>query len=214
MEIIKIVLVDDHSIFLKGLNLLLNEVADFKVVGESANGLEFIEKLPLLNPDVVLMDIKMPVMDGIQATRKALELRPGLKVIALTMFGEPNYCVSMADAGAVGFAQKNISGTELEKAIKTVVQGETYFSEYVRKDLTALQASDLNTVYDAGKLTKRESEILVYIVKGLTAQEIAGKMFLSSRTVEGHKANLLSKTGTRNVVELVIYAIRNHLVEL
>lgn len=213
MEIIKIVLVDDHSIFSKGLSLLLNEVAEFKVIGEASNGADFLNKLPFWNPDVVLMDIKMPVMDGIKATNKALITYPGLKIIALTMFGEFHYCRSMAEAGAVGFVQKNVSGTELEKAIKTVMKGDNYFSEAVKNGISSDEPDLIAEEYNE-KLTEREFEVLNYIVKGLSAHEIAEKMFLSSRTVEGHRSNLISKTGTRNVVDLVIYAIRNHLIEL
>jgi DNA-binding NarL/FixJ family response regulator len=213
MEIIKIVLVDDHSIFSRGLSLLLNEVAEFKVIGEATNGADFLNKLPSWNPDVVLMDIKMPVMDGIKATNQALSTYPDLKIIALTMFGEFHYCRSMAEAGAVGFLQKNVSGTELEKAIKTVMKGENYFSDSIKKEISQ-EASVIVTEEYNEKLTDREFEVLTHIVKGLSAHEIAEKMFISSRTVEGHRANLISKTGTRNVVDLVIYAIRNHLIEL
>lgn len=214
MEIIKIVLVDDHSIFSKGLSLLLNEVLEFKVIGEARNGEDFLNKLPLWKPDVVLMDIKMPVMDGIQATNLALKTYPKLKIIALTMFGESHYYRSMADAGAVGFVQKNVSGSELQKAIKNVMKGESYFSDSIKKDISSYANSDLSIEEYNEKLTEREFEVLSYIVKGLSANEIAEKMFISSRTVEGHRANLISKTGTRNVVDLVIYAIRNHLIEL
>lgn len=216
MKIIKIVLVDDHSIFSKGLSLLLNEISDFKVIGDASNGVEFLHSLPAWQPDVVLMDIKMPEMDGIQATRKALEVFPDLKVIALTMFGEHHYCKSMAEAGAHGFAQKNISKVELEKAIRKVVEGENYFSNSIIMDLYRNSPSDQNLLINEynEKLTEREFEVLNLIVKGLSAQEIGEKMFLSFRTIEGHRANLISKTGTRNVVDLVIYAIRNNLIEI
>jgi DNA-binding NarL/FixJ family response regulator len=214
MEIIKIALVDDHSIFSKGLSLLLNEVAEFKVIGEAVNGEDFLNKLPAWNPDIVLMDIKMPVMDGIKTTSLALAKQPNLKIIALTMFGESHYCRSMAEAGASGFVQKNISGNELEKAIKNVMKGETYFSDSIKKDISSSGGTELLIEEYNEKLTEREFEVLTYIVKGLSAHEIAEKMFISSRTVEGHRANLISKTGSRNVVELVIYAIRNHLIEL
>lgn len=216
MEIIKIVLVDDHSIFSRGLSMLLNEISDFKVIGEATDGAAFIASLAEWRPDVVLMDIKMPVMDGIEATRQALEVMPGLKIIALTMFGEPHYCKLMAEAGASGFIQKNVSRNELELAIRKVCQGDNYFSREIIRDLSARSSvrpgiflESMNEV-----ITEREHEVLKYITMGLSAQEIAEKMFISYRTVEGHRANLISKTGTRNVVDLVIFAIKNNIVEV
>jgi len=216
MNIIKIVLVDDHSIFAKGLSMLLNEVQDFKVIGEASNGEEFIESLLFWKPDIVLMDIKMPEMNGIEATKKGIHLIPNLKVIALTMFGEPHYCKQMAEAGASGFVQKNISRQELEEAIRKVYRGENYFSKEILKSISNKNNNKDNLFIEAynEKLTEREYEVLKYIVLGLSAQEIAEKMFISFRTVEGHRASLISKTGTRNVVDLVIFAIKNNIIDI
>lgn len=216
MNIIKIVLVDDHSIFSKGLSMLLNGVVDFKVVGDANDGQELLDNLMEWEPDVILMDIKMPGLNGIEATKQALKLMPGLRVIALTMFAESHYCRSMAEAGAHGFVQKNVSGSELEKAIRTVIGGQNYFSQPLMKDLQPKEMPD-NYLFISEHneyLTEREHEVLTYISQGLSANEIAKKMFISARTVEGHRASLISKTGTRNVVDLVIYSIRNGLIEL
>jgi DNA-binding NarL/FixJ family response regulator len=216
MKIYQIFLVDDHPIFLKGLALMLNEISDFKVIGEASNGIDFLNCLNSVKPDVVLMDIKMPELNGIETTKKALQIYPDLKVIALTMFGEQKYLNLMAEAGALGFLQKSITRDELEKAIRLVSGGQAYFSEEVFADLSASvnnsESVDYNQNYE--RLTERETEVLKNIVKGLSAHEIAEKMYLSPRTVEGHRSSLISKTGTRNVVDLVIFAIRNKLVEI
>lgn len=217
MNILKILLVDDHEIFLKGLTMMLNEFNEFKVIGEAKNGQEFLDSLEHIIPDIVLMDIKMPILNGVEATKKAIEKYPDLKVIALTMFGEHKYLRMMADAGAQGFIQKNINKNELELAIQTVAKGQTYFSPEMMADIAQWGSSaepgiflnDLNE-----RLSDRELDVLKLIIKGMSSQEMANKLFISPRTVEGHRANLIAKTGTRNVVDLVIYAIRNHLVEI
>jgi DNA-binding NarL/FixJ family response regulator len=215
MRIYQIYLVDDHPIFLKGLTMLLNEVDEFKVIGEAHNGIEFLADLMHRKPDVVLMDIRMPHMNGIEATRLALEKEPDLNIIALTMFGEQKYYKLMAEAGAKGFLQKDVGKEELVTAIRRVSDGETYFSEQIRIELASPNTEADDIMAQRGeKLTDRENEVLQYLVKGLSAPEIAEKMFISPRTVEGHRASLISKTGTKNVVELVIFAIRNNLVSI
>ncbi|MCX6307048.1 MAG: response regulator transcription factor [Bacteroidetes bacterium] len=217
MKIYQIYLVDDHSIFLKGLSLLLNEVVEFKVIGEARNGMEFLLDLEHHVPDVVLMDIRMPGMNGIEATRLALEKIPGLNIIALTMFGEQKYYKLMAEAGARGFLQKDVTKDELVEAIKRVSDGESYFSHRVRSELAGnsegQEGEDILKKMGE-KLTEREVEVLHYLVSGLSAPEIADKMFISARTVEGHRASLISKTRTKNIVELVIFAIKNNLVSI
>lgn len=216
-DIIKIVVVDDHAIFLKGLSLLINECPDFKVVGEANNGIQFLELLEKMTPDLVLMDIKMPLMDGIEATEKALIKFPDLKIMTLTMFSEHKYLRLMAEAGVNGFILKSIGKRELEQAIKTVVAGKTYFSPEVMEDISKWETFTRSGIFleDMNeRLSEREVDVLQEIVKGLSTQEIADKLFISKRTVEGHRANLIAKTATRNVVDLVIYAIRKHLVSI
>jgi DNA-binding NarL/FixJ family response regulator len=144
-----------------------------------------------------------------------LEKEPDLNIIALTMFGEQKYYKLMAEAGAKGFLQKDVGKDELVTAIKRVSDGETYFSQQIRIELASPNVEpDEMMVLQREKLTDRENEVLHYLVKGLSAPEIAEKMFISPRTVEGHRASLISKTGTKNVVELVIFAIRNNLVSI
>jgi DNA-binding NarL/FixJ family response regulator len=214
-NIIKIVLVDDHAIFLKGLTLMLNECSQFKVIGEASNGEDFLQLLDYKIPDLVLIDIKMPVMNGIEASKKALEKFPDLKIMALTMFSEHKYLRMMAEAGALGFIQKNIGKEELELSIRTVYQGKTYFSPEMMADIAKWEPTSSSGIFLEElneRLSERELDVLQLIVKGLSTQEIADKLFISPRTVEGHRANLIAKTATRNVVDLVIYAIRNRLV--
>ncbi len=216
MDNIRIILVDDHPIFSGGLALLLNNITGFEVIGEAENGKRFLEMLSGLDPDVVLMDIRMPVMNGIDTCREALLLKPGLKVIALTMFAETHYCRSMAEAGAHGFLPKNVSGAELEKAIRTVFGGQYYFSAPLMKGLSPERppSDKLHIAERDERLTEREYEVLKHIAQGLSSQEIADKLFISVRTVEGHRANLIAKTGTRNVVDLVIYTIREGIISV
>lgn len=214
-DIIKVIFVDDHAIFLNGLRLMINECSQFKVIGEASNGQQFLELLTDLNPDLVLIDIKMPIMNGADATKEAIEKYPNLKIMALTMFSELKYLRLMAEAGARGFILKSIGKAELEFAINTVNSGKTYFSPQLLDEIAEFDPADASGKFleDLNeRLTERELDVLQYIVKGLTSQEIADKLFISKRTVEGHRANLISKTATRNVVDLVIYAIRNQLV--
>lgn len=213
-DIIKIILADDHAIFLKGLRMMVNECANFKVIGEASNGQELLDLLNHTAPDVVLTDIKMPIMNGVEATKAATDKYPHLKIMALTMFSDLKYMRLMAEAGASGFIMKSIGKSELETAIHTVSSGKTYFSPQLLGEMAVsdpLESSGIFLEDVNERLTERELDVLQYIVKGLSTQEIADRLFISKRTVEGHRANLILKTGTRNVVDLVIYAIRNRL---
>ena len=214
-DIIKIILVDDHPIFLKGLRLMINECSRFKVIGEASNGQEFLELLTEMTPDIILIDIKMPIMNGAEATKEAIEKYPDLKIMALTMFSDLKYLRLMAEAGASGFILKSIGKAELEFAIHTLSSGKTYFSPELLGEIAEFDPVDSSGIFLKElneRLTERELDVLQYIVKGLSTQEIADKLFISKRTVEGHRANLIAKTATRNVVDLVIFAIRNRLV--
>lgn len=211
MDIIKVVIVDDHVIFRKGLMAILNEIDDVKVVGEASNGQEAIKLLKRLETDVILMDIKMPGMDGIEATEKILAVHPEIKIIALTMFEEISYFNKMIEVGASGFLLKKTDVDELEKALHQVYAGDAYFSEEfvssVSPDL--LQKNVRNTI----NLSDREMEVLKLICKGYSNPEIARQLYISARTVDGHRAKLLEKTGAKNAANLVMYAVRNGLVK-
>ncbi|MBI5218862.1 MAG: response regulator transcription factor [Bacteroidia bacterium] len=210
----KIIIVDDHEIFRKGLRMVLNKFDHSAVVAEASDGQEFLNMLSTTEANIVLMDIQMPVMNGIEATVKAMELKPELNIIALSMFGEEHYLQSMLEAGAKGFLLKNIDRDKLYKAIEVIAAGNNYFSEeflvfFTRKFLSKPKDSKITP-----KLSDRELEVLTLIATGKTDKEIADALFISERTVNGHRANLISKTGSKNTVNLLVYAIKNKLIDL
>jgi DNA-binding NarL/FixJ family response regulator len=213
---IEIMIVDDHEIFRKGLAMVINKLKNTKVVAEAKNGEEFLGIIQKTKVDLVFMDIEMPVMNGIEATKQALQKYPNLKIVALSMFGEEEYLQNMVDLGVCGFLLKNISKEDLYRAIQLISDGKNYYSEellsfFTRKYIQPQKQQQENTEMN---LTKRELEVLQLIAEGLTDVEIAEKLFLSQRTVNGHRANLISKTGSRNTVNLLTYAIKNGLVEM
>jgi DNA-binding NarL/FixJ family response regulator len=211
---IKIFLVDDHQIFRRGLKLLLQELG-YNIVDEANDGNEFLEKLPNTNADIVFMDIRMPQLNGIQATKKAIEIKPNIKIIALTMYDDENHLQAMLDAGAKGFLLKNASKEDLEKSIKSVLEGKNYFSEELVSLLASLyftQKQLKETQKEIPKFTKKELEILELICKGYTSVEIGKMLNLSNRTVDVHRAIMMEKIGAKNTVQLVIYAIKNKLI--
>lgn len=209
----RIVLVDDHTLFRNGLRGLLDRTQGYRVVAEAGDGEEFLALLPELEADVVFMDISMPGIGGAETTEQALALRPGLKVIALSMFGDEHYYSRMVQAGAKGFLMKDSGIGEVLEAVDAVCDGGSYFSEVLLETF----ASRLRTAEGPGggeALSARETEILVAVCQGLSNQEIADKLFISKRTVDKHRANILEKTGCKNTASLVVYAIRKNLVEL
>ncbi|MBN1340937.1 MAG: response regulator transcription factor [Bacteroidales bacterium] len=212
MEIIKTVIVDDHVIFRKGLITVLNEMDDVKVVGEASNGNELLDLLKKQTTDIVLMDIKMPVMDGVEATRKVVEKYPDIRVIALTMFEEVSYFNRMIEAGACGFLLKKTTSTELERALHLVMEDESYFSEeFISSANKFFKTRQKETTV---KLTDREQEVLHLICKGYSNAEISKFLGLSQRTIDGHRARLFEKTGAKNAPNLVMFAIKNGWVEV
>jgi DNA-binding NarL/FixJ family response regulator len=214
---IQIVIVDDHPIFRKGLIQLLSEIYYVSIVGEASNGLDFIEKIKKIDVDLVFMDIKMPVINGIEATKMGLDIFPKMKIIALTMFGDEEYFQSMLDAGVNGFLLKNASKDELEMAIKSVMEGNSYYSSELLSILTKRFVKKEVAVSDEkltkNSFTKREAEVLQLICQGMTNQEIANLLFISQRTVDGHRTNLLTKTQAKNTVNMVTQAIKNRWIE-
>lgn len=215
MKKIKIFIVDDHPIFKKGLITQLKEFNFIEIVGSAENGKDFLEKLKNISVDIVFMDIKMPEMDGITTTINALKKYPKLKVIALSMFGDEEYLQSMLDAGAKGFLLKNIEKDDLEKAIKTVIKGNNFFSEELITILTSKFVNKPKSVSDSNKpikITKKEYAVLKLICQGITTQEISNILLISQRTIDSYRAKLLRKIGVKNTVGLVTYAIKNRLV--
>ncbi|MRT94314.1 response regulator transcription factor [Ancylomarina sp. 16SWW S1-10-2] len=206
-------LVDDHKMFRSGLRFLLNDIPEIKVVGEASDGLEFLDMAANKIVDIVLMDINMPNMNGLETTRKALKLYPKLKVIVLSMHDEEEYYDQMVDAGVQGFLLKNSGVEELNAALQAVINGGTYFSqELLVGILDKKKRKQFQT--EVVKLTQRELEILKLICKGFCNNDIAEKLFISHRTVERHRSNLLSKTDCPNATSLVMYAVKNKIIEV
>lgn len=212
----KIIIVDDHDMFRDGIKsmLILDEIAD--VIADASNGKQFLELLNEYTPDVVLMDIDMPIMNGIEATQKAVEICPELKVLVLTMFGEEKYYVEMIDAGAKGFVLKSSNKSELIKAIVDVSNGQSYFSNELLSRIIA-KIGKYKTSKDEKKaisFSNREVEIIQLMCTGLSTNEIADKICLSKKTVENYRVKLLQKTGCKNSVSLIVYAIKNGIIEI
>lgn len=213
MEQYSIILVDDHKLFREGLKLLLENLDYIDNVYEAANGEEFLKLVEKQQPDIVFMDIEMPVMDGITATQQVLKLHPGLNIIALSMYGDENYYIPMINAGAKGFILKNSGIQDVETAIHNVVSGNNYFSqEILNRLLNGIRKKSKTKKSD--ELTEREEEVLFHICKGLSNQEIADTLYLSKRTVDKHRENLLAKTNSKNTAGLVMFAIKNGIVEI
>lgn len=210
---LKIFLVDDHNLFREGLKFLLSGKDFISEIFEAENGEMFLKNLLTVKPDIVLMDIDMPVMNGIEATKEALKIYPNCKIIALSMYGNENYYTEMIDAGAKGFLLKNSKFEDVQKAIYDVFEGKNYFSpeilEAIIKNLYKKKTSTQNS-----DLSEREIEILFNICKGLSNHEIADLLFISKRTVDKHRENILSKTQSKNTVELVVYAIKNGIFQV
>ncbi len=217
---IRIALVDDHSLFRRGLKVLLSARPDFEVVADAGSGEEFLAMLPTARPDVVFMDYAMPAMNGAETSERALALCPDLKIITLSMFGDNAYYSRMVSSGAKGFLLKDSEFDEVVEAGETVHAGGTYFSasllESLSHSIRSAAAGDdaADAVAECDRLSDREVEILVAICQGLSTQEIADRLFISKRTVDKHRANILEKSGCKNTASLVVYAIRHRLVEV
>lgn len=210
-----LIIVDDHLIFRQGLKSLITLENIAKVVGEASNGIEFLELLLHHKPDLVLMDIDMPHMNGMEATQKALKMVPDLKIIAFTMFGDEEYYYKMIDLGVKGFILKSSGINELEKAIHDVMIGESYFSnELLRKIISNFGRNTAKKATETSMLTAREIEILKHICMGYNSIEMAKKLFISAKTIKSHRSNILEKTKCKNTPALILFAVKNKLIEL
>lgn len=213
MDKIRIALADDHQLFRNGLKILLGGYSKFEVVAEASNGAELLKILDTCPADIVLMDISMPEMDGAEATSLLTRTKPEISIIALSMYGEEEYYYRMVEAGAKGFILKDSDISSVHDAIITVYGGGNYFSQellyHVIRRIKNREQEDKSS-----SLSKREKEILLKICEGLSNHEIANELFISKRTVDKHRANLLAKTGSKNTASLILYAIRNRLIEI
>lgn len=219
MTAIKIAIVDDQVLFLKGLRLLINTFSDIEILFEANNGEELLQSLRQQQPDVILCDLRMPVMDGLEATEHVRAQYPEVKIILLTMYDDERLINQVMKKGAHGYLLKNEEPQALKKAIQTVVEKGFYFNDYVSKALlNGLQKNQAHTrPWEDSlhiQLSKRELEVLHLICQEHTSAEIAAKLFISTRTVENHRKSLLAKTDVKNTAGLVIFAIRNNIVTI
>lgn len=217
MNSIKVFIVDDHRLVREGFIAIINDFSEFELVGEASNGDMALKQITLLDPkpDVVLMDINMPQMNGIECTKKLSKQFPEIKILALTMMNQSTHIKSMLRSGASGYILKDCNQNELKKAIISVHQGDTYFSQSVSQQVMKEFTKSKNQIKEAqALLSEREKEILMLIVKDLSNKEIADKLNISPRTVDTHKQNLLSKTNTNSTAGLVVFAIKNELVNV
>lgn len=216
MRKIRVLVADDHTMVRKGLCSLLSENPGIEVVEEAADGREAIAKAAALLPDVVLMDITMPHLNGLEATRQIKRAAPQVKVIALTMYTNEEYILQILQAGASGYVVKQAAPAELISAIETVHDGGSFLSPSVSQavinELVRRPAAEASP--EPARLTDREREVLQLIAEGFSNREIAERLQLSIKTVGVHRVNLMDKLGAHNVTELVKYALRKGIINL
>ena len=214
MESYRLVLADDHAMFRQGIKKILEENGDLEVIGEASDGLELLNLLKKITPDAVILDISMPTIRGIEATREIKSVHPEIKILILTMHKRKEYLYHCLSAGAEGYLLKEDADTELYAAIKKVQEGGVYISPILSEDLTddfvQMCRGDLKVPSD--KLTSREREVVKLIAEGKKNREIADLLCISIRTVENHRANIMRKLKLKNTSELVKYAIRKKYV--
>lgn len=217
MELIKVLLAEDHTIVRKGIHSLLTDAANIDVVGEAEDGRQAVDMVESLLPDVVLMDINMPNLSGLEATRAIKKLRPAVNVLILTMYTNEEYIYQVLQSGASGYLVKQSAPGELLTAIEAVHRGDTYLSPaiskkivdgYLRQDNSATVKSRYST------LTPREREILQLITEGCSNKDIAEKLSISVKTVGVHRTNLMEKLDIHNTIDLVKYALRKGIISL
>ena len=210
---IRVLIADDHQMFIDGIKSLLVNNKRIQIIGEAHNGFEVTEFVGKQAVDLILLDMSMPVMDGMEAMKIVKQKFPDLKIIMLTMFNTRDQIEKLLRAGADGYVLKNTGKEELVLAIETVMKGESFFSKEVTEQIMAgMQKKKLaNRNAAIVELTEREKDVLKLIVKEHTTQEIAEKLFISTNTVETHRKNLVSKLNVRNVAGLVKYALQNGL---
>lgn len=213
MATIKLVLADDHEMVRSGIRMLLESKPDMKIIGEAETGAKAIELACNLKPDIVLMDIQMPDMNGIEATRKIKNTTPEVAVLALTMHEDDQYFFEMLKAGASGYVSKRAAADELITGIRTVFSGQVYLYPTLAKKLVQdyLQRSEEPK---SDVLTNREKEVLILIAEGLTNQQIASQLYISEKTVDRHRENTMRKLNLHSRVMLVKYALRKGLIDL
>jgi two-component system nitrate/nitrite response regulator NarL len=212
MNDIRVLVVDDHRIVLDGLRALLDDASGFDCVATASNGKEALDLMKLLKVDIVLMDIDMPVMDGMEATIRIKRTMPDVKVLSLTQHSERAMVQKLMDCGSDGYVLKNIDRDELLLAIRKLMKGQKYFSEEVSKKMAEREVLTASSGAPA-ELTDREREVLRLIAEGLSSKQIGDKLFISSRTADTHRTNLMNKLDIHNIAGLIRFAYANGIVE-
>jgi two-component system response regulator NreC len=213
---IRILLVEDHTVMRQGLERLLSEKPDIKVVGEAGNGREGIEKALELKPDLVLMDIAMPTMNGIEAAKRIKKELPQTKILILSMYSDQHFIQQLIETGISGYLLKDSSGSDINDAIRVVMNGETYLSPSISKKVldsyfTPKKSCTIEERFD--KLSNREREVFQLIAEGYNAKQIADILHISHSTVKTHRTKILEKLGIENIVQIIGYAIHMGLVD-
>ncbi|GIU75040.1 MAG: response regulator [Bryobacteraceae bacterium] len=207
---IRVLLADDHAILRKGVSMLVNAQSDMEVAGEAASGEEALREAQRVQPDVVVMDVSMPGLNGIEATRRLLELLPRVRVIGLSMYRDAVYVRELLRAGASGYLVKDCDDAELLLAIRAAARGEAYLSPAVTAAVLTDYRKNVSNPIDL--LTSREREVLVMIAEGRTNKEIAAALNLSVYTVESYRGSLMEKLNLHNTGDVVRFALRNGLI--
>jgi DNA-binding NarL/FixJ family response regulator len=216
MSPIRVLLADDHRILREGIRALIEDQEDMQVVGEAEDGLETVKKVAKLQPDVVVMDIAMPLLNGLEATRQIRRDFPQVKVLILTMHDNEEYIRQVLAAGALGYVLKDAAARDLLGAIRTVNQGEAVLSPAITRLVIEdyLRWGDIRPEDTTDGLTAREREVLQLIAEGYTNKEIAGIMSLSVKTVQSHRTNLMNKLDLHDRGELIKYAIQKKIIDI
>ncbi|MBU1370296.1 MAG: response regulator transcription factor [Bacteroidetes bacterium] len=217
MNKIKILIADDHQLFREGLVTLLTDSDQIEVVGQAENGIDAIDKADKLKPDIIIMDIGMPTLNGIEATKIIKKNQPEVKIIALSMHAEKSYIKQMLGAGAKGYVQKNCAIQKLIEGIHTVNSGNIYLSESITEALVEdyleyKKEDDQMRLFES--LTSREMEILILVASGKSTGDIAEELFVSVKTIGTHKHNILEKLQLKTTADLVKFALRHNLINM
>ena len=213
---IKIVIADDYKIYRDGLKVGLSADENLEVIAEADNGEELLKTLESFSPDVIIMDLKMPIMDGMEATKAVRKKYPSIKVLVVTMYEDDKFIIHMMENGANGYLLKNAEPDEIRKSIYAVHENGYYFNDVVNKALLKklVLKNNLKPSFNQNvELTERELEVLKLICEEKTATEIAKDIFLSPRSVEGIRQRLIEKVGVRNTAGLVMFAVKNNMVD-
>jgi DNA-binding NarL/FixJ family response regulator len=214
---IRLVIADDHEIYRDGLKIMLRKQSDIEVIGEASNGKELVELTRKLEPDIILTDIVMPVMDGIDATRRLTQMYPAINIIALSMFDQDNLIIDMLEAGAKGYLLKNADKAEIIEAIKSIFKNVPYYCRSTSVKLARMIGQSKFNPYkkiEKPSFSEKEVKIIQYICQEFTNKEIGRELYLSDRTVEGYRVKILGKMNVKSTAGIVIYAIKNGIYKL